>query len=135
LGGYTTCRQGHWNSQSEEINAADKNIPADANLLDINTAKPSSSNVASHRGCLFREDHQRMAIRPERRFSAEKDSFVSHLRTDQVQNHRKAQMMRLERLSSVGFLFSIWISFQGCDPVYWVGVRANLEESISPEMH
>jgi hypothetical protein len=33
----------------------------------------------------------------------------------------------------IGFLFLVWITFQGCDPGYWVGVRANLMQPLSPE--
>lgn len=34
--------------------------------------------------------------------------------------------------TGIAILFSVSLS-QGCDPGYWVGVRANLKEPISPE--
>lgn len=40
--------------------------------------------------------------------------------------------MRPQRRLTIGFIFSVWLTFQGCDPGYWVGVRANLKEPLSP---
>ena len=34
--------------------------------------------------------------------------------------------------TSIGILSSMWMILQGCDPVYWVGVRASLKEPIQP---
>lgn len=39
---------------------------------------------------------------------------------------------RLHLRPTIGLLFSVWITLQGCDPGYWVGVRANLKEPLSP---
>jgi len=36
------------------------------------------------------------------------------------------------RRSRIGLLLSAWMTFQGCDPGYWVGVRADLKEPLSP---
>jgi hypothetical protein len=36
-------------------------------------------------------------------------------------------------IARIGILLWVGIAFQGCDPGYWVGVRANLKEPISPE--
>ena len=33
----------------------------------------------------------------------------------------------------IGVVLSVVIVFEGCDPGYWVGVRVNLKEPISPE--
>jgi hypothetical protein len=42
-------------------------------------------------------------------------------------------MIKRGRWSRIGLFFSISITLQGCDPGYWVGVRANLKEPVSPE--
>jgi hypothetical protein len=35
--------------------------------------------------------------------------------------------------TATGFVLSVLLAFQGCDPGYWFGVRANLKEPLLPE--
>jgi hypothetical protein len=42
-------------------------------------------------------------------------------------------MMQPRVQIGIAILFSVFLHVQGCDPGYWVGVRANLKEPISPE--
>jgi|SRR5688572_4066239 len=45
----------------------------------------------------------------------------------------KAKMFERRLGTSTGIVLSLMFAFEGCDPGYWFGVRANLKEPILPE--
>jgi competence protein ComEA len=73
--------------------AADRTVPADADLLDIKTATAEQLKALPGIGDAYSEKIIKgTAIYQEGRVGAKEDPASGDLRADQIQNYRKAEM-------------------------------------------